>query len=80
LIAAKTLRKEMPARIILATPVSSADASEKLREDVDEIICLSTPDPFYAVGLWYENFDQTTDAEVIRLLQESEREHAQYFR
>ncbi|MGZ3159073.1 MAG: phosphoribosyltransferase [Burkholderiaceae bacterium] len=80
LIAAKTLRKEMPARIILATPVSSADASEKLREDVDEIICLSTPDPFYAVGLWYENFDQTTDTEVIRLLQESEREHAQYFR
>lgn len=80
LIAAKTLRKEMPARIILATPVAPPDACEKLREDVDEIICLNTPDPFYAVGLWYENFDQITDAEVMRLLEESEREHAQHFR
>jgi putative phosphoribosyl transferase len=80
LIAAKTLRKEMPARIILATPVAPPDACSKLRADVDEIICLSTPDPFYAVGLWYENFEQTTDNEVIRLLEESEREYAHHFR
>ncbi|MGZ3235934.1 MAG: phosphoribosyltransferase [Burkholderiaceae bacterium] len=80
LIAAKTLRKEIPARIILATPVAPPDTCEKLRADVDEIICLNTPDPFYAVGLWYENFEKITDAEVMRLLEESEREHAQHFR
>ncbi|HEY8101955.1 MAG TPA: phosphoribosyltransferase [Burkholderiaceae bacterium] len=80
LIAAKTLRKEMPARIILATPVAPPDVCEKLREEVDEIICLNTPDPFYAVGLWYENFEQITDAEVMRLLEESEREHTQHYR
>ncbi len=80
LIAVKTLRKEMPARIIVATPVAPPETCQKLRAEADEVICLSTPDPFYAVGLWYENFEQTTDAEVIHYLEESEREHAHHFR
>jgi putative phosphoribosyl transferase len=80
LIAVKTLRKMMPARIIVATPVAPPETCQKLRSEVDELICLSTPDPFYAVGLWYEDFEQTTDGEVIRLLEESEPEHAPHFR
>jgi putative phosphoribosyl transferase len=80
LIAIKTLRKLMPARIIVATPVAPPETCQKLREEADELICLSTPDPFYAVGLWYEDFEQTTDSEVIHLLEESEHEHTHHFK
>lgn len=80
MIAVKTLRKEMPARIIVATPVAPPETCQKLRAEADEVICLSTPDPFYAVGLWYEDFDQTTDAEVINFLKALEREHVHHFR
>jgi putative phosphoribosyl transferase len=80
LIAAKSLRKEMPARIIIATPVAPPETCQKLREEADEVICLSTPNPFYAVSLWYEDFEQTTDHDVIRMLEESEREYVQLFK
>lgn len=62
------VRKEQPARVIVAAPVGSPQSLEKLRQDADEIICLRTPEPFYAVGTWYEYFGQTSDEEVIRLL------------
>ena len=58
------LRQERPARIIVAVPVAPPETCSELRPIVDEIICLMTPDPFYAVGLWYEDFSQTTDEEV----------------
>jgi putative phosphoribosyl transferase len=49
--------------------VASAEACEDIRARVDEIVCAFTPEPFYAVGLWYEDFSQTSDEEVRELLE-----------
>ena len=64
-------RKRQAKRIVMAVPVASVEACEKLREKVDECVCLATPDPFFAVGEWYRTFLPTQDAEVIRLLEEN---------
>lgn len=58
-----------PARLVLAVPVAPLDLIPLLRRQADEVICLETPEPFTAVGFHYESFDQTTDREVIDLLQ-----------
>lgn len=76
LVAVHVLRQEKPARVIIAVPVAASETCQKLEAEADEIICLSTPDPFYAVGMSYENFDQTSDDEVKSLLEEAEREQA----
>jgi predicted phosphoribosyltransferase len=57
-----------PARVVAAAPVGARDTCEWLRTIADEVVCLSTPEPFDAVGLWYDEFAQTTDDEVRRLL------------
>ena len=57
-------------KIVLAVPVAPEDALEELRKEVDEIICLSTPSPFFAVGAHYAEFGQLADADVISLLEE----------
>ena len=62
------LHKLQPSRIIVAVPVSSASTCEEFKDYVDEIVCATTPEPFYAVGLWYKDFSQTTDEEVHSLL------------
>lgn len=62
------LRQHKPARIIVAVPVGAKDTCEQLRKIADQVVCPSTPEPFSAVGLWYEEFGQTTDEEVTRLL------------
>jgi putative phosphoribosyl transferase len=62
------LKPQYPQRLIVAVPVAPQDICNKLRSEVDEVVCLMTPDPFYAIGLWYENFAQTTDEEVHELL------------
>lgn len=72
-VAVQVVRKANPARVIVAVPVAAPEAYKKLKPKVDEIICMSTPEPFYAVGMWYKNFGQTTDEEVKRLLYEAER-------
>ncbi len=69
--AATALRSEDPKRIVAAVPVAAAEACDALRAEVDEIICVLTPQPFFAIGLWYEEFVQTTDEEVRRLLAEA---------
>jgi predicted phosphoribosyltransferase len=69
--AIKALRKEAPARIILAVPVAAASSLERLKPDVDGTVCLDTPTPFYAVGQAYTDFDQVGDETVIRLLGEA---------
>ncbi|MEQ1908172.1 MAG: phosphoribosyltransferase [Vicinamibacterales bacterium] len=66
--AVRALRQHAPARIVVAVPVGSREACERLRRLADEVVCTSTPEPFEAVGLWYEVFSQTSDEEVIRLL------------
>jgi len=62
------IRQESPASIVVAVPVAAAETCDEFRGIVDDIVCAETPDPFYAVGLWYANFTQTTDDEVHDLL------------
>ena len=69
--ALKGIRKNHPARLILAVPVAPRDSIAELAGECDEIICLAQPEPFYAVGPHYAVFDQTSDAEVILLVRES---------
>jgi predicted phosphoribosyltransferase len=66
--AVAALRKLGPARIVVAVPVGAPETCSEFQQEADEAICAETPDPFYAVGLWYEDFSQTTDAEVHDLL------------
>jgi predicted phosphoribosyltransferase len=68
--AARSLRKRAPGRLVVAVPVGSWEACAALREDADEVVCLAEPDPFYAIGLYYEHFEQVEDAEVLRLLEQ----------
>lgn len=71
LAAARALRQQGPARVVVAVPVAAPDTCELLKADVDEVVCAATPEPFYAVGLWYRDFSQTTDEEVRELLERS---------
>ena len=66
------LRRLQPARIVVAVPVAAPETCEQLREIADEVVCATTPEPFYAVGLWYEDFSQTSDEEVRALLAQAE--------
>ena len=66
--AAAALRLQQPARIVVAVPVSAVQTCDEYRMGVDEIVCAVTPEPFHAVGMWYEDFSQTTDEEVRELL------------
>lgn len=64
------LRRKNPKKLVVAIPVSSVDAAERIRKEVDEFACLHTPVPFFGVGRFYKDFSQTTDEEVINLLKE----------
>jgi predicted phosphoribosyltransferase len=68
LAAVKALRGQGAGRIVVAVPIASPEACDQLSEEVDDIVCAVTPEPFHAVGLWYEDFSQTTDDEVRELL------------
>jgi putative phosphoribosyl transferase len=63
------IRQQSPQRIVVAVPVGAPDTCDAIRGEVDEAVCLMTQDPLYAIGLWYENFTQTTDEEVCKLLE-----------
>jgi putative phosphoribosyl transferase len=63
------LRRRNPRKLVAAAPVAARDSAEMLQAYADEIICLSMPASFVAVGAWYRNFDQTTDEEVAAILQ-----------
>jgi putative phosphoribosyl transferase len=69
--ALKGLARARPARHVLAVPVAPPDTVERLRAEADEVVCLLTPEPFYAVGEHYDDFTQTSDREVITLLDEA---------
>jgi predicted phosphoribosyltransferase len=66
--AIQALRQQKPARIVVAVPTASPDTCEALKVEADDVICAMTPEPFFAVGHWYEDFTQTTDDEVRELL------------
>jgi len=65
------VRTLKPKTLIVAIPVSPSDTCAELTKEVDKMICLKTPEPFYGVGLWYDNFAQTSDKEVQKLLHEA---------
>jgi putative phosphoribosyl transferase len=62
------VRQQNPARVVVAVPVGTSATCEELRREADEVVCVQTPQPFYAVGLWYLDFSQTSDREVRDLL------------
>jgi len=66
--ALKSIAHENPSRLVLAVPVAPPEVIRAMRVLVDELVCLHTPDPFYAVAQWYHDFEQTSDAEVMALL------------
>ena len=66
--ALRAMRKKKPARLVLAVPVAPSDSLASLAAECDEILCLATPEPFFAVGAHYSDFTQTSDDEVKRLL------------
>jgi predicted phosphoribosyltransferase len=69
--AIQALRHRQPARIVVAVPTAAPETCEALKAEVDDVVCAVTPEPFYAVGIWYEDFSQTTDDEVRELLARS---------
>jgi predicted phosphoribosyltransferase len=66
--AVRALRLQQPARIVVAVPTAAPETCDTLRPTVDDVVCAVTPEPFYAVGVWYADFSQTTDDEVRELL------------
>lgn len=72
--AVAALRAQNPSRIVVAVPTAAPETCEAFQPEVDEIICAMTPEPFYGVGRWYEDFSQTTDDEVRALLEEAARQ------
>ena len=71
--AARELRRKRPHKLVLAVPVAPPESVAKLRAEVDELVVLETPEPFFSVGSWYSEFTQTTDQEVIHLLHLSDK-------
>jgi putative phosphoribosyl transferase len=74
--AVAALRSRHPARVVVAVPVAAAETCAEFQAIADEIVCVETPSPFQAVGLWYEDFSQTSDEEVHTLLGQSRGDHA----
>jgi predicted phosphoribosyltransferase len=71
--AVAALRQQQPARVVIAVPTAAPETCAELSTEVDEVVCARTPHPFYAVGLWYADFRQTTDEEVRDLLARAAR-------
>ena len=70
--AVAALRTKGPALVVVAVPVASQSAVVQLDRVVDQVVYVADPEPFFSVGVWYANFDQTTDEEVLRLLDHTE--------
>ena len=66
--AVRAVRRHAPARIVVAVPVGARESVAAMRLEADEVFCVREPEHFRAVGLWYQDFDQTSDEEVSRLL------------
>ncbi len=69
--AVTALRRRDPQRIVVAVPTAAPSVCRTFENEVDEVVCLVTPEPFFGVGAWYRDFSQTTDQEVRRLLEEA---------
>lgn len=65
LVAVRYVKSLAPAKVVVAAPVGSVEACERIRDESAECVCLATPEPFVAVGQWYVDFPQLSDAEVL---------------
>jgi putative phosphoribosyl transferase len=74
LAAVRHVRRLAPVRLVVAVPVGSGAACARLRQEVDDLVCLVTPEHFFAVGEWYRNFEQVSDSEVRKLLSEGRQQ------
>jgi len=75
--AVQALRQKQPAQVVVAVPTAAAQTCDEFRHEVDEIVCAFTPEPFYGVGMWYDDFSQTTDEEVRELLRQAREQDEQ---
>lgn len=71
LAAVRVLRRRAPARIVVAVPTGAADSCAVVGDEADELVCLMTPEPYYAVGAWYQDFHQIGDDEVCEMLKQA---------
>ena len=71
--AVAAIRQQRPERIVVAVPVAAPPTRDALAREVDEVVCVATPDPFLAVGRFYDDFTQTTDGEVHDLIERAAR-------
>lgn len=69
--AVDAVRQQGPAKIVVAVPTSAPETCQQFEQFVDEIVCDTTPQPFYGVGMWYDDFSQTSDEEVRALLKDA---------
>ncbi len=69
--AVEAIKQRQPARIVIAVPTASPSTCDEFAGEVDEIVCVIRPEPFIAVSYWYRQFEQTSDTEVRRLLEQA---------
>ena len=72
------VRQQQPTRLIIAVPVAASATCEELAAEVDDVVCIFKPEDFFAVGVWYECFAQTTDQEVVNLLARAAHERVSH--
>jgi putative phosphoribosyl transferase len=65
------VRKHVPSKVVVAVPTAAGTACQELAEEVDDLVCAMTPEPYYAVGVWYVDFPQLSDDDVRRVLDEA---------
>jgi putative phosphoribosyl transferase len=75
LAAARAVKAKQPKRVVVAVPIASREACDDFHKLVDNVICVETPEPFHSVGVWYQDFSQTSDAEVCELLERASHQH-----
>lgn len=74
--ATTAIKKHNPKKLVVAVPVAADETCDEFRQEVDEVVCYETPEPFWAVGMWYLDFSQTQDREVQSLLDSAARSEA----
>ncbi len=74
LAALAAIRVEQPRRLVFAAPVCSVEGAQTVARQADDVVCVATPERFFGVGAWYHDFTQTSDEEVIELLEQREAE------
>jgi putative phosphoribosyl transferase len=72
--AVAAVRQQEPKRIVVAVPIAAVQTCQEMANEVDELVCDRTPEPFYSVGFWYDDFSQTTDEKIRELLERAAKE------